>query len=295
VTCDDAKSEMLDDASSVELAAHRETCAACRDYAARVRSLEVRWRSRPLPARAELAKQAFLDRLATPAVPASPSRRRWRWSVAAVCCLLAGSALILFWPGDRVEARDDVLDQLIDWNLEVSEAATSIERQRIWDARQELLRLALRQAKLDQRERDLGERLLANAAWMAGHEDPIEELRRFHEVADRLLDGVNQAGPDVARSNKFARQFARVSERGIDRNVDRIKPEKLADPEWRGKYHRLARLDADLAERVRGLVDQAPDLTKRELRRALEASAARERRKKSLGFPHEPAAAPLNP
>ncbi len=43
---------------------------------------------------------------------------------------------------------------------------------------------------------------------MADNEDPMEELDRYQQVADQLLDRVNDAGPDAGRSNRFAKQFS---------------------------------------------------------------------------------------
>jgi len=303
MTCETTRDWLLDPEAPAPAGAaeHLASCAGCRAYRQEVADLGRRWRELPLSPRAEVSKQAFLARLGNavqPAkpVPPKPHRHLFRWAVAAMLFVGVGGGLLLFWPSDKVvEAHPDVLDQLIDWNLDLSEAPSPHERKKIYHAKHDVLKRALKQSQLEGKEKELGERLLANGAWMADNLDPVEELNRFHDVADDLLDGVNRAGPDAGKSDRMARQFGKVSARGIDRNIERVKSDKLVDPDGRVKFNKFLRQDAAMAERVRDMLERGPDLTKKELRHALELSNKRHKHKKNPAAPHEAGAEALNP
>jgi len=288
MTCDDTREWLLScdqpTVGSAEALAHLETCPACRQVQAGIVRIEENWRARPLPARSQQAKHAFLERLATPARPEAKRTRRFAvpsWVMAAAVFLVVGSGILFFWPTQQVEAHPDVLDQLIEWNLQMSEASTAADRKRIYRDRHELLKRSLKQARLNQQEHDLGESLLDNGAWMADNEDPVEELQRFNQVADRLLEHVHFASTDAPSSDRFARNFRMVSERGIERGFDRIKPEKIVDPEHKVKFIKLIKADAERIAKIINMVDLTPDITTRELKRALELSNKRHKPRKN--------------
>jgi hypothetical protein len=281
MNCDLCRDWLLqtDDPSAVEtaplaVAAHVRSCDACQDLMCDLVNLEQRWRALPLPVAAEPAKNAFLERLDNPPSPHAPGMRRWRalarFSLAAMLFVGLGAGVLFLWPASDVDAHPDLLDELIDWNLEISETASPVERERIYQQKGKMLSRALRHAKLNDKERALAESLLDNGAWMAANEDPVEELDRYQQVADQLLDNVRQAGPDAGRSDRFAKQFRKINEKGVEKSLQRIKPEKIADPARKMRFNKLLHQDADRAARIQKLVENAPDMTKKELRRALE-------------------------
>jgi hypothetical protein len=273
-------------AASPDLAAHLQGCPACAALARDIVALEARWRARPLPANAATSKAAFLAHLANPATPApqaAPAPRRWReflgWATALVLLIGAGAVVLVFGPGRDAEAHPDVIEQLVDWNIDLSEAAPA-DRERIYHERREALQKSLGKALLDADDRKLAERLLDNGGWLAGHEDPVEELDRFTGVADTLLERIEAAGADPAKADRLARQFRKVNERAIGRNVEKVRAAKIADPQKKKLVHRLLKKDAERAEQLMDLIEKSPDLTKKELRQALDLTAKRHRHKK---------------
>lgn len=271
-----------------DVAEHVTGCAGCLHLQQDLLNLEQRWRGLPLPAQAEKSKTSFLVQLQNPPTQSrlAAKPRRWRtlvrWGAVASLFLLLGGVLF-FWPTPQVvEAHPDVLDDLIEWNLQMTEAPTPAERKALYRERNETLRKALRLAKLNQQEHELGESLLDNGAWMADNEDPIEELSRYHLVADRLLERVHLSSADANQSDRFAKQFRKINERGIDAAIERIKPEKFTDPEHHVKFNKLMREDVERAERVKKLIEKAPDLTRKELKKAMDLTMKRPKPKKAI-------------
>jgi hypothetical protein len=295
MTCDAVREWLLDEAEPangksfpVEVIEHCRCCDTCEAIRTGLVDLEQRWRARPVPSAAESSKAAFLDRLAQPPTPASapkarPSRRKvfWGSAVAAVLFVGAGLAILLFGPSRSAEARPDVLDQLIDWNLEISEAPSAVDRQRLFSERHEALKQSLGKAKLNSDDRALAEDLLANGAWMAQNEDPVEELNRFDSVASQLLDRVDASAADPVRSDRFAKQFRRINERAIERSMERVRLAKISDPQQKKLVHKLLKKDAERAEQIMNVIEKSPDLTKKELRQALEQTRKRHKPKKT--------------
>lgn len=269
---------------SPEVAAHLDACTACRGLQDNLVKLEREWRGRPLPARAEAAKAAFLDRLQNPPAPVQPARarRHWsathRWAVAALLFIGVGMGTLLFLPGQEATAHPDVLDQLIDWNLEMSEAP-SADRQGLYDNKHASLKKRLDSAKLAPTDRALAEELLQNGSWLAKNEDPVEELNRFSDMADHLLERVNTAAADTGRAGNFARRFRKVNERAIDRNMERVSAITTSDPERQRLINKALKQDADRADQIQNILQNSPDISKKELRKALELNHKRHKKK----------------
>jgi hypothetical protein len=291
MNCATARDTLLsaDAPPAADVAAHLQDCPACAALARDLAALEERWRARPLPANAETSKAAFLARvahLANPPAPApqpAPAPRRRReflgWAAALILLIGTGAAVLVFGPGRDAEAHPDVIEQLVDWNIDLSEAAPA-ERERIYHERRGALQKSLGTAKLDADDRKLAERLLDNGGWLAGHEDPVEELDRFTGVADTLLERLEAAGTDPAKADRLARQFRKVNERAIGRNVEKVRAAKITDPQKKKLVNRLLKKDAERAEQLMDLIEKSPDLTKKELRQALDLTAKRQRHKK---------------
>jgi hypothetical protein len=272
----------------VEVVDHCRQCAACEAFRSRLNNLERRWRELPLPANAESSKAAFLLRLVNPPSPTperKPGIRRrrmlWGGAIAAVLFLVGGVGILFFGPAKQAEAHPDVLEQLIDWNLDMSEAPSPADRQRLYTERHDNLKKSVEKAKLNADDRALAEDLLANGAWMAHNEDPVEELNRFDTMADRLLERVETSTADPTRADRFATQFRRVNERAIERNLEKIKLAKITDPQKKKMVQKLLKKDAERADLILKVLEKSPDLTKKELRQVLEQAHKRIKSKKS--------------
>jgi hypothetical protein len=236
--------------------------------------------------KAELSRATFLARLEkapTPVAASSKPHRRatlYYWAAAALLLIVAGSGVLFFGPGRDAEARPDVIDQLVDWNLDLSEASPT-DRQRIFAERRNKLQNSIGNAKLDPTDRDLAENLMANGSWLVEHEDPVEEFQRFNVMADQLLDRVKTSSEsDAVRADRFARQFRKVNERGIDSKMERIRAIAAADPERRKLVNRILKHDKERAVEIDEILERSPDITKKELRAALDLSHKRHKHKK---------------
>ena len=290
MTCETTRDWILqaDSASaSSEIDRHIRGCADCQKFVRDVMNLERQWRDRPLPERAGTAKAAFLIRLQNRPTPVVEPLKPHRWAgiryvvAAALLFVVVGSGFLFFGPGQQAAAQSDVIDQLIDWNLDLSEAASPVDRQRIFADKHEKLKRVLGSAKLDSADRQLAEHLLANGTWLAQNEDLGEELQRFNSMADELLERVkNAAESDRLRSDRYAKQFRKVNERGIDPAMDRLASIKNADPERRKLINRILKHDKDRAKQIDEILEKSPDITKKELGEALEVARKRGKHKK---------------
>src|SRR5438477_32718 len=69
--------------------------------------------------------------------------------------------------------------------------------------------------------RDLADALLENSAWLARNDDPIAAADRFNDIADQVVARMSTSGEDPQRVAKLASVYTRLSDQGIDRNLDR--------------------------------------------------------------------------
>jgi hypothetical protein len=277
------------DAAPAEIAAHVRGCADCQQLIRRINQTEMVWRTIPDSPRAATSKEAFLKRLVQPPMPATPAVRpgSWRqkltWIGIAALFIVAGAGVLFFWPPQQpVQAQSDVIEQLVDWNLELTEAATPADRERIFAEKHEKLKFRMKQATLSDIDRELAENLLANGIWLVKNDDPVEELNRFHRVADRLLEKMQHAADkaDAMQSERMARQYAKIAERGIDGNLERIKVAKVVDPERKLKIKQMLKEDQDRNVKLLILVEKGSALSQKELRKALDLSEKRHKLKK---------------
>jgi hypothetical protein len=271
-----------------EVADHLRRCPACGRLGAQLARLEQVWRQQPLPASAEPARAAFLKRF--PARPSSPVPRRLllprltppRWAVAALVLLTVGLSAWLLCPAPEVHASGDVVEQLIDWNLQLSEAPTPAERTRIYAQQAAAFKEGVQQAQLAEEERDLAEKLLDTGSWLVEHDDPLDEADRFDEVADRLVQRLQSAATrgDGTEVSRLARHYRRVAERGIDANLDKME-ETAVDGERQKQLDRLVQRDDGRAEALEGMLNHAPHAAHKDIRGALESTKKHHRHGKN--------------
>ncbi len=226
---------------------HMSRCPSCYQFAHDLISIETAWRSIPDHPHAETSKQNFLNRRyysLGSGRAGSPQRsyviNNSRWFTAVCLFIALGSLVLFFWPTEKTAtARPDLIDKLVDWNLELSEAATCLDREKIFKDHSQALHDLLRSEKLSEKDAFLARQLLENGTWFAHHEDPIEELLRLNQLADDLLKRVLETRSDARRSKKFARQFRKVHERGIDRKLEQMKSRLLpkSSSEWKALKH----------------------------------------------------------
>lgn len=303
MTCESAQAWILNaeapdnlSAAPPEIDSHIGNCTYCQKQIRDIAHLEKTWRELPSAPQSEAAKNTFLKRLNGPAQPATrtarPNRlkRSLAWISIAALVLVAGAGVLFFWPSDQpVQAQSDVLEQLVDWNLELTEAQSPADRERIFTEKHEKLTVHLRKAKLSHADRELAENLLANGSWLAQNNDPVEELNRFNHLADRFVEtmqGTTESA-DPVQSQRLARQYAKIAERGIDGNLARIERTKLVDPERKLKLKKMLKADKEREAMLLVLVEKGPAATHKELKKALELSHKRHKKKKEEKQPND--------
>jgi hypothetical protein len=292
---EDARPESCD---SPEMAAHLEQCAACRRLAAQLVELEVVWRDLPAPAAAEGAKADFLARLPELAASGSMSgaagvspvsrgavtRRRWlqRSAAAAAGLLAVGGGAWLLFSGREAEADDDLMDRLVDWNLQLAEAASPDERERLY-SEAEPLQAAIAAAKLPPEHAALAESFLDNGTWLVSHQDPVFAADRFDGLAGRLLDLARAAGEkgNHKRMKRLLEQYNRVLETGVNPNIESAEASGTLDFEHQKRLEKLTIEDSRRLRQLTSLLDRAPDASRAEIRRALGQEVKRAKNKKT--------------
>jgi hypothetical protein len=264
---------------SPEVAAHLHGCAACRELAARLLRLERAWRALPVPPDAEKARATFVERLprlmGAEAAPRVRRPRRWlppRWVAAALILLTVGLSSWLLFPTPASFASTDLVERLVDWNLDLSEARSLKERQRIFDGQVENLRAALRNGDLPPEDQQLAEVFLENGEWLAAHDDPVAEADRFNDVADQLLKRTHAAEErgNAHDLRRFARHLRKVEEKGIDAKLKRLQASGALDAKRQRKLERILRRDAERRQAAAALLERVPEASSQGTERALE-------------------------
>jgi len=261
--------------ASPEHAEHLRSCSVCRGLITELAALEQNWRDIPLPASAATAKSAFLSNLASQerrrGRAHTPSRRVWFRSAVAASLLLAASiGGLLVLDKSRANAAPSVVEELIDWNLELAESSPN-RRTTIYGDRVEQLRTELANAELPGEDRAFGEQLLTNASWLSQNDDPMSVADRFTAVADSLLDKIDAArsSGNVKELRRLTRLYARVSERGIESKLEIVLASKGLDFEHMRRLEKMILKDDQRRQKLQTLLERSPEASRKEIKRAL--------------------------
>jgi hypothetical protein len=273
-----------DRCASPELAEHLRTCPACRTLAEAVCTIEQAWRALPVPAAAECSRDAFLASLPQRAAPRLPWLRqltRPRWLAAAALLLAVGLGTLFYLSRPAPEAAPDVVERLIDLNLALTQAASREEQQQILGEKAATLKQTVEQTKLPAGEHDLAQALIANAAWLAEHDDPATAAERFTSVADKLLGKIDAAASAKTspRLNQLAESYRRITEVGVTANLERA--QAAVTPQQKKKLERALVKEAERAKKLAETLERMPDATQKQVRHVLEKPRKEPKNKKS--------------
>jgi len=253
--------------------AHLAGCADCRQFTARLASLEQAWRTLPVDPQCAQAKQVFLERL-TPMPAPRPVRRRTLlrrlvWASAA-SLFAAGGGAWLFLGNQQADASDELLGSLLDWNLRLTQAESVDERSRLFTEAAERLESAVSHSSLSEEHSQLAEIMLENGRWMAAHCDPVGEAARFDNLADHLLrlaQAAEQKGR-YRRMNRFLEQYNRATESGIELNLERAEVAAASNTRQQQELDRLYTGWDGRMRHLSHIEPSAPEPARKEIQRA---------------------------
>jgi hypothetical protein len=286
MTCDDVRPILLQADSahpanqSAEVRAHLDVCRECCKFNERLFRLERDWRNLPMPAGAEVAKQAFLRRLAGDLTrPTKPSRwaRLPRLPRTALAGIVAASLLLaaslVAWrmlPAARETARETanakLLDDIVDWNLALAEANETERAALLKEAPKFQTRLQLMSFNTD--DRQFAETLLDKAAILAKNPDPLVAAEHFDAVADQVQQRLDKAvhSNKVGEADQWAARLSTIDERGVEGQLDQVATEhKKGSKSW----ERIATHSAHRKQAVQKMLDDSPEATRSSIHRSM--------------------------
>jgi hypothetical protein len=200
-------------------------------------------------------------------VTAGASRWMSRRGLAAAVVFLAAcvAAIFLLRPSES-QATPDPFVRLCEWNLELAEAHTPGERNRIYDEQAANLKATLAKAELTLEDREIAETLLANGAFLINNDDPIAEADRFNDIADKLVARIDAAAAahDEDRIAQLADIYQRVTEVGVDANLERAFQAGAIDNDQKQKMSRTFR-----SHRLAEIMKHNPEAHRKAMRRGM--------------------------
>jgi len=207
---------------------------------------------------------------------------RWRSFAASLIVVAACVAVMLLWWTPETHATTDVMEQLVDLNIDLTQARSRDERIRIFEAHAETLETTLASAELPPEDRKLAEALLENGRELAKEVNPATEAVRFNELADKLVARLElaNASQDERRMTQLLDAYNRVNEVGVKENlklalasasIDADKKKKLAG----ATTHHVAR-----THRVETMIDRNPEPARRMFQKAMKGHFHKKKHKK---------------
>jgi hypothetical protein len=306
-----AADSLAGDAMPPELASHLQSCRGCAALQAKLVRLEAAERSLPAIADHSAAKKELLlllhSRRPAARTPESPlrllMRRGWQAKAVAAAVLVVLGATI--WIALKRDARQvanitepvtpttgpvtragdsSVLDKLVDMNLDLADAATPAERNEIFAEQSAPLTATLEQIHLAPAEKELASTLLENGKWLSSNTDPFDEAERFDNVAGLLFDQLQQAAPagDTTLLARLTRRYGLVAAR-LDDARAKLAKASARNPEQKRRYERLVHRQSEVEQRLQDLLQRAPEMSRKEIRKELEGIAKAGKRKGQNG------------
>jgi hypothetical protein len=194
-------------------------------------------------------------------------------SAAAAVLLAAGIGLLILWSsaGQTAEASA-ALDRMVDWNIEMAEAGSLDARGRLYAAAAGKLGRRAQEGKWSAEEQELAGRLLDNGARLARNDDPLTDAEGFTDVAAVLVRHMGAAASkrDARAMQRLGRYYACVIQSGVNAKVARLLSGGPAVAEHDRQLEKLLRRHAELRAQLAQLLENAPDASRKEIRRALD-------------------------
>ncbi len=206
--------------------------------------------------------------------PRAVGATRWRSGrgvTAALLVLAASVAAFFLWHTPEAQATPDVVERLIDWNLDLTQAQNPDERGRIYDEQAVKLKATLDQAELPDEDRQLAEKLLENSTLLAKNVDPEAEADRFDAIAAELVTRMNSAttAHDEKRMVQLAGAYTRLTEVGVSANLALARTAAGMDAERKLKLARATQRHANRVSQVADIIERNPESSRKAIHRAM--------------------------
>ena len=206
--------------------------------------------------------------------------QRWKFQAVravAMLCLGMGVGFILnmsLAPSQREEKlleSLDVVEELVGWNLDIAQAQTHEERQKLYENQADSMRNLLSESSLSGEDKDLARTLVETGAWLASNDDPMAEAERFGEIADKLLARIDSASAarDKPRLNQFANAYRQLTEVGVSENLKRAIAANAHDPKHKRKLDHLIAGDDGRVKKLEEMLQRQSESNSKAIHRAL--------------------------
>jgi hypothetical protein len=278
MTCQAIQDQILmsDDpkALSSDVAAHVATCPACAEFARRAVVIEAAGGRLATPIDSEAAKRQMLRRVRAERSAASRPVvlrifARPVWGLVAAM-LVIGIGLGFY--ASRTTEGAVVVDQLVDWNLEMADAKAPADREQLYMSRASALDSAVRRASLESEDRQLAMSLLEHGAWLVKHNDPVDEAERFSELADQLVVRLDRAAAadDQKAMQRLGRDCERLIQRGVHARLQKIRNQHLPPSDMAKRLERLTKRQGERERRIANMAQNHPNAALKRLRKSME-------------------------
>jgi hypothetical protein len=223
----------------------------------------------------------------TPAEPATTNREKqeaqrrlkrtgvWRSlrmpvSIAVAAGILVAVGFVLLAPGPEAQAAPEVVERLVDWDLDITQAGTADARRTLYDSQHRDLQALVVKTHLSPEDRDLANSLLETGSWLTRNDDPMAEAERFSELADKVLVRLDFATTrDSQQAAKFAESYQRLSRIGVSGNIDRIASPGPFDLPRKMRLDSVIAGHSKRAQKLEDLLNQRPESSYKAIHRAL--------------------------
>jgi hypothetical protein len=292
------------------VAQHMRACAACGELARKLRRLDSAVRSLPVPLGSAEARMRFEGKLAAGEFERRSARSvygvihrvvRSRLAAAAVLILCLGGALLVYMvrQSEASYKSAQAIDQVVSWNLSLSQVDSIDERQKMYDIGAVDLRQRVGAYSLTDDDRRVTDDLMLGGKFLANSADPLADADHFSQVADVLVSRMDH---DARKSPKALDQLGQtyymVVDKGVRRNLARAQAAEAVDsPERQRRIEKIIERNVRLQSKLQALLDQSPDDSKPQLRKALDLTkkAPRQRRAQGDKPASRPATNPARP
>lgn len=211
---------------------------------------------------------------AQPSGAVRPAARWWsgrNLTIAASIAIAASVGILLYLRAPENPPSSELVGRLIEWNLDLTQAQSREERQRIYTEQVNGLKATLARADLPREDREWAEMLLENSHWLTRNNDPTAEADRFSDIADKVVARMDEA--TAARDEHtivyLANTYRRLADLGIDANLQRAIDAGDMNQEREKKFETALQRDTSRVKKLTAIMDRSPEMPRKAIHHAM--------------------------